>query len=140
MFRHAWLCRQNGVVPIPGYYEWLIASGQNHPYFVTDVDGGALLVAGLRESRGGKVSFTALAEPASRERHALHPRIPVILAPDLAELWLSGDLHLSLLDEGESRTSLRYYRVSTAVNNVRNQGEGLIQSLDEPGSDNDTDC
>lgn len=64
----------------------------------------------------------------------IHDRRPVVLAPELAREWLdpatpkeaAGQMALNL---GEPSDAFEWYRVSTAVGNVRNQAPDLIQPI-----------
>jgi putative SOS response-associated peptidase YedK len=66
---------------------------------------------------------------------SIHDRMPVVVPPEAWDRWLDpslpdpGELH-GLLVPAE-HGSLKAYRVSRAVNDVRNDGPGLILPLDE---------
>lgn len=124
-FRNAWQREQTCLVPMLGYYEWLAAGAKKTPYFVTSVTGDPLVAAGLWEARAEMNSFTVLTEPARGDLQSLHPRMPVLLTVDAADAWLRGQL------TPRAEASLRYFRVSDAVNNPRHQGETLTQPEQE---------
>ncbi|MNJ33690.1 putative SOS response-associated peptidase YedK [compost metagenome] len=62
----------------------------------------------------------------------VHDRRPVVLAPDLAREWLDPAMPKEqaeqiVLNLSEPSEVFEWYRVSTAVGNVRNQGPELIR-------------
>jgi putative SOS response-associated peptidase YedK len=61
----------------------------------------------------------------------------VVLAPDLAREWLDPDTpkeraEQMVLHQGEPAEAFEWYKVDTAVGNVRNKGKGLIEPWDGP--------
>lgn len=64
----------------------------------------------------------------------VHDRRPVVLAPDLACEWMQPatpgeQAEQMALNLGEPAEAFEWYRVSTAIGNVRNQGAELIEPL-----------
>lgn len=64
----------------------------------------------------------------------VHDRRPVVLAPDLAREWMQTatpgeQAEQMALNLGEPAEAFEWYRVSTAIGNVRNQGAELIEPL-----------
>jgi putative SOS response-associated peptidase YedK len=54
--------------------------------------------------------------------------MPVVLEPDHADRWMSGDM--ALLDEYESiAPTLRAWPVDRKVNNARNESDDLIDAV-----------
>ena len=95
-FRDAFRSRRC-LVPADGFYEWTQEGGRKQPWLVR-LPGGALYAfAGLWErwkpEGGGEAveTFTVLTTDASERLRPLHPRMPVIMAPEDYETWLSGD-------------------------------------------------
>lgn len=117
--------RRSGAPPLPGGGKTRI------PWAVARADGQSLALAGLWEGwRGasGEVlrTFVIVTTPASEAPRALHDPMPAVLEPADWPLWL-GEV------EGEapallrpSKADLRLWRVSPAVNDVRNDTEGLL--------------
>jgi putative SOS response-associated peptidase YedK len=97
MFRSAWKSRRC-LIPASGYYEWreVAISAQKKkakmPYYVSRKDGELLTFAGLWERWGEDklLTCTILTTDASEGIRGLHTRMPVMLAPDSFEPWLSG--------------------------------------------------
>lgn len=129
-FRSAWKSRRRCLVPLLGYYEWLTTESGKQPYFVSHAGCDDMLaMAGLWEQREDSLSFTVLTESAQGHMLELHQRMPVFLSTENAEAWLRGEYDFTPLEPGELRTLLNYYPVSKQVNNVRNQGNSLIEPV-----------
>jgi putative SOS response-associated peptidase YedK len=96
VFRGAWKARRC-LVPASGFYEWreIEVPGKKKPakmpFYVSRKDGVPLTFAGLWEKwKDGMLSFTILTTEAADGVRDLHNRMPVMLAPDGFEPWLSG--------------------------------------------------
>jgi putative SOS response-associated peptidase YedK len=95
MFRSAFRKRRC-VVPADGYYEWQMAKPRKLPWRFTRMDRQPLLLAGLWESwrppgmpEAPEIrTFTILTKVPSPKVSEIHDRMPVILEPDTANLWL----------------------------------------------------
>ena len=132
MFRDAF-ARRHCLVPADAFYEWQVVDGAKQPWAIARADGAPLVFAGLWEGwRGadGAVvrSFTILTTDANMVLRPLHERMPVVLEAEDWPLWLgeaAGDA-ASLLRP--SSAAFRTWRVSTAVNNVRNDGAQLLET------------
>jgi putative SOS response-associated peptidase YedK len=128
-FRDPWRRNQRCLIPALGYYEWRKESGGKQPYFVRREDGEPMLFGGLWEVWGEEriLSCTIITRQAEPELAALHPRMPLMIAPQEGEHWLSAPV--STLGEILARPfadQLRIDRVGRAVNRVGNSGAGLI--------------
>jgi len=67
----------------------------------------------------------------------IHDRRPVVLTPDLAREWLDRatpkeHAEQMALHQGEPAEVFEWFKVSTAVGNVRNHGPELIEHLATP--------
>jgi putative SOS response-associated peptidase YedK len=87
--------RRRCLVPADGYYEWSGEAGRKTPYFVTRRDNGLFAFAGLWEhwmgADGSELETAALMTIApNAELAAIHDRMPVIIAPEDYETWLTG--------------------------------------------------
>jgi putative SOS response-associated peptidase YedK len=134
------------VVPMDGFYEWAPstgASGAKTPYLIRRRDAGPMYVAGLWttwRSRDGADqiirSVTVVTCEANSALSAIHHRMPVILDAEGLGLWLDDaerdSALLSSLLQPANDHAFEIIRVSTAVNNARNQGPHLIEPA-EPG-------
>jgi len=91
-FRNA-IRRRRCLIPADGYYEWHDLGTRKQPLLVHPAKGGPMAFAGLWETcagpNGEEVDTVAIVTTAaSRDLAALHPRMPVTIAPDAFELWL----------------------------------------------------
>ncbi|HTC07259.1 MAG TPA: SOS response-associated peptidase [Acetobacteraceae bacterium] len=133
MFRDA-VARRRCLVPADAFYEWQVAEGGKLPWAIARADGEMMVFAGLWEGwRGpdGDVvrSFTVVTTSANTTLRPLHERMPVVLEPDAWPLWLGegeGDVTSVLRP---SAAAFRIWRVSNAVNNVRNDRPELLAPL-----------
>jgi putative SOS response-associated peptidase YedK len=136
-FRAAYRARRC-IVPADGFYEWAKRPDGKQPYFIHARDGAMLAFAGLWERwtrpEDEEVidSFTIVTTEANPGLQPLHDRMPVILAPEVAEVWLDRATDLARLSEllapcPEQRLAI--YPVSRAVGNVRNEGPELIAAV-----------
>jgi putative SOS response-associated peptidase YedK len=133
------------LVPADGWYEWAkrLDSPAKQPYFITPADGSVLAFAGLWEvwGRGDDRLYTCtvVTEPAVGALTEIHPRMPFVLPRDRWAEWLDParqDVeNLVRPTPPELVETLELRPVSTAVNNVKNNGpelEARIESVSEP--------
>lgn len=123
------------IVLADGYYEWQKrADGDGkQPHRIVSAEGHPLLMAGLRSDwRGaeGTVATAAIVtRPATAHLAAIHDRMPLILDPETARSWITGDPEewaARLADPPES-PPLRAYPVSPRVNRVGVDDPTLIE-------------
>ncbi len=138
--------RRRCLLPSLGYYEGQMGeAGAKTPYFLHDPDGTPLAFAGLYEVWRDRNrpdddpdqwlwTCTIITQPAADTLGHIHDRCPVIVPPELQDAWLDcGDGEPAtarrLLDRiPEARLAPEV--VSTAVNNVRNNGPELLEQAD----------
>ncbi|MCW2825400.1 MAG: hypothetical protein JWQ91_2317 [Aeromicrobium sp.] len=135
--------RRRALVPADGYYEWYAGAAREgekkpakQPFYITPKDGSVLAMAGLyefwkdREADEWVVSYTILTTTAEDDLGHIHERMPLFLEPDAYDAWLdpapraTDELLGLLIPAAPGR--LDAVPVSTAVNNVRNNGPELI--------------
>jgi putative SOS response-associated peptidase YedK len=133
--------RRRALVPADGYFEWYAPEGQKkkQPFFITPKDGSVLAMAGLYEFWRDRaadewlITYTILTTTAEDDLGHLHERMPLLVEPGGYDAWLdpaphsSADLLGLLVPAAPGR--LDAFPVSTAVNNVRNNGPELIEPL-----------
>jgi putative SOS response-associated peptidase YedK len=131
MFRDA-LLRRRCLVPADVFYEWQVTEGGKQPFAIARADGQPIVFAGLWEGRRGADgtvlrSFTIVTTIANGTLRPLHERMPVILEPADWPAWLGeADVDpIGLLRPSEAE--MRFWRVGTAVNNVRNDSAALLE-------------
>jgi putative SOS response-associated peptidase YedK len=81
------------LIPADGFYEWQRTNGAKQPFYTHMEDGRPFAFAGLWESwgRGGEGEIrtcTILTTGANALLGEIHDRMPVILAPDVHDVWL----------------------------------------------------
>ncbi len=91
-FRRA-MSRGRCLVPVTGFYEWREKAGGKQPFFFRMRERELFAIAGLYEiwrGKGGEVieSVALLTTEANALVAAVHPRMPVILAPADYGRWL----------------------------------------------------
>jgi putative SOS response-associated peptidase YedK len=137
--------KRRAIVPADGYYEWYTSPSPTgakpikQPFFIRPKDGTPLAMAGLyewwKDTSAGQwvLSFTVITTSAEDSLGHIHERMPLLLEPDAYSAWLDptsasgADLLDLLIPAAPGR--LDAVPVSTAVNNVRNNGPDLIKPL-----------
>lgn len=133
-FKHA-LKRRRCLVIADGFYEWAKEGKKTYPVRVSLKSGEPYSMAGLWEqwidpqSREVLRSFTIITTSANELLAPIHERMPVFLTEENEDNWLDNTLtveeHCSLLTSYPSEL-LQLQRVSTAVNNIRNNTHSLL--------------
>ena len=130
-FRSAYR-RRRCLVLADGFYEWRKEEDGKTPYFITTADQSPFAFAGLWENwidkeSGENLQTTAIITTAANQFMArLHHRMPVILQPEGATRWLSGDNQL-IHEVADITPVLKAWPVARTVNNARNEGQALIK-------------
>lgn len=145
-FRSA-LERRRCLLPASGYYEWQKVDGPGgrkaakQAYYLTPADGTLLAFAGLwefwRSPDGEPVrSATIITVPAVGRMQQIHDRMPLALAPQDWDSWLSltggaesvADLLAPPAEAVVDR--LEFRPVGPRVGNVRNDDAELVESVE----------
>lgn len=122
------------LVPADAFYEWSGRSGAKVPYLIRPRNGGLMALAGLWEhwvgADGSELETMAFLTVAANATLApVHDRMPVILSPDVHSEWLdcrSGrSVEIARLLCAPADEMLETVEISTAVNDVRNEGPAL---------------
>lgn len=139
-FREAFANRRC-LVPADGFYEWRRHGRERQPFYFAAGDGRLLALAGVWsrwEYPGGEVleSCSVLTAAANALMSPVHHRMPVIIAPDDRQRWLTTPAAeaaglLPLLAPAAADV-LRMHAVAPAVNSVRHDGPELILPLTPP--------
>jgi len=129
LFRNAWAQRRC-VIPADGFYEWKTEGRAKLPYRFALKDDALFWFAGIwneEQSALKQSNFSGQTDAALEERYViltreanadvrrLHTRMPVILAPDELDPWLSADTPREWVPRGVEEGALRSFRVSSAV-------------------------
>jgi len=130
--------RRRCLVPVDGFYEWQPAGKKKQPYRITLPDGAPFALAGLWERwamPGGPAieTFVIVTTDANEQLRHIHDRMPVILPPEAAALWLDPRAPRPVLEAllVPYPGALRVYPVDQRVGNARNDDAGLIEPLAE---------
>ena len=137
--------RRRCLVPMDGYYEWMrnadLPGAGKTPFYMSAVDGGPLLVAGLwsvwtpgesAESAGPMRTAAIVTTDAVGALARVHDRMPLVLAERDWDRWLDPDspAPADLLAGAPDISGLDIREVSTLVNAVANNGPELIAPAD----------
>lgn len=139
---------RRALVPADGWYEWRRDETGKHPYFMTPRDGSVLALAGLWSRWGpeGLLTFSVVTTAAVGRFAAVHDRMPLILAPEQWDQWLSGGQvpQVPTAAAGSAAAppapapaqlaGLEIRPVGPAVGNVRNDGPELVEPVDPAGA------
>ncbi|MGB0632116.1 MAG: SOS response-associated peptidase [Alphaproteobacteria bacterium] len=138
-FRDAYQKRRC-LVPVDGFYEWRKEGDAKQPFRIGFKGGAPFVFAGLWESwtvpadqeDAGDVieTYTIVTTDANEKIAPIHHRMPVIVDPADYDVWLTGDPEAAAnVIRAFPPDEMAFYRVSTRVNNVRNDDEGCIEPL-----------
>lgn len=124
--------RRRCLVLADGFYEWHTEGGVKIPYFITQASDEPFAFAGLWEnwqSKDGEESLqtaTIITTQANSFLSALHHRMPILLNPGRADLWLAGDDDI-VATATDTSPKLKAWPVDRRVNNARNEGDDLVE-------------
>lgn len=139
MFRSAY-AKRRCIVPASGFYEWTGEKGKKQPHYITPHitprDQSVFSFAGLWEEwlnlSTGKAlrSATIIITDAQEPIKSLHDRMPVMLAPEDFEPWLTGKLEIQTL-AAKPMPPVNIWPVSPRVNSVKNNEPDLIERIEQ---------
>ncbi|WP_409304440.1 SOS response-associated peptidase [Peribacillus sp. SCS-155] len=125
------------IIIADGFYEWKRDGERKQPYHIQLKDKEPFAFAGLysKWNSGGKAIYTCtiITTEANELMEGIHHRMPVILNREDEETWLDNheldhNQLQKLLVPFES-SEMMSYPISTIVNNARNEGKEIINSL-----------
>jgi putative SOS response-associated peptidase YedK len=124
------------LIPASGFYEWREievpgkAKPAKQPFYISRKDDIPLTFAGLWEKwKDGMLSCTILTTEAADGIRDLHNRMPVMLAKEGFEPWLSGDE--PFVDRGID-DAVQIMAVSPKMNSPRYNEPDCIEALVAP--------
>lgn len=133
-FRAIWPHR--AITPVDNWFEWVDEGGaKKQPYLIRRRDGRPALCASIGQFAGqANDGFVIITADAQGGMVDVHDRRPIVLSPELARAWMAtstapAQAEQMALNLGEPANAFEWFRVSTAVGNVRNQGPELIQPI-----------
>lgn len=130
-FRSA-LVKRRCIVPADGWYEWQGSPGKKIPFYFSAPSESVLGFAGIYESwkqPDGQLLWTAaiLTQEARSDFSYIHDRMPVLLLPELQDVWLTSPTSpLNEVLDSASSVEIQAWEVSAAVGNVRNNSADLV--------------
>ncbi|HMO05887.1 MAG TPA: SOS response-associated peptidase [Kiritimatiellia bacterium] len=118
-----------------GFYEWKRAGlPRPQPYFFYRTDRAPFAIAGLwspiPEASGA--AAVVITTEANQVMHPVHDRMPVILHPDGASLWLAPEVHpetLKALLQPFPSSAMACHPVSDRVNRSSAEGAALLEPV-----------
>jgi putative SOS response-associated peptidase YedK len=136
-YRSAWKNQRHCLIPMGGYYEWQndTASKSKQPFYITDMNVGGLLAAGLYEEwqqpGDHKLSCTMITRTADKGLDTIHQRMPVLLSQENVSDWMNCEAQQAeeFIRETES-PDVVYWPVDKSVGNVRNDYAQLCRAID----------
>ncbi|MFQ6604428.1 MAG: SOS response-associated peptidase [Fidelibacterota bacterium] len=127
--------RHRCIVIADGYYEWEKTESGKTPFYIHHPENKLLPLAGLWDqwqSPDGhrRLTYTVITTAAQASLAPIHNRMPVIIPHDRVASWIDWKHHsareaLALLEPDP--VDLRFYPVSTLVNNPRNNSPDCIR-------------
>jgi putative SOS response-associated peptidase YedK len=135
-FRSAFASRRC-LIPADGFYEWQQTPHGKEPYRIVLASGELFAFAGLwerwRSPEGETIESCCIVTCAPNELAArFHDRMPVIIAPEDYDTWLSGTPQQAhALLRPYPAQQMRAYPVSAKVNRPANDTPELVDPLPE---------
>jgi putative SOS response-associated peptidase YedK len=129
-FKGPYRTKRRCLVPACGFYEWRKHPAGKQPYYITSADDSLLAFAGLwdvwKKPDGETLtSFAVITCRANDLVQPLHDRMPVILAPDDYDAWLTAEDPRELMRPCPPEM-LVTFPVSSRVNSPKNDAPDLI--------------
>ena len=136
-FRNAYRHR-HCLVPADAFYEWKPVAGRKQPYCIRLRDAGPFGMAGLwerwKDPHGEWVeSCTIVTVDANPLVAPLHDRMPLIVAPEAYDAWLSAES--AELPPAVPAQAMQAYPVSPLVSNAKNDVPACLDPTDSPEPD-----
>ena len=138
-FRNAYQERRC-LIPVDGFYEWRKEGYIKQPFRIGFQGGKPFVFAGLWETwtapdgadNAGETieTYTIVTTDANTKIAPIHHRMPVIVDPADFDRWLTGTpAEAANVIRAFPADDMAFYRVSTRVNNVRNDDAECIVPL-----------
>jgi len=133
-FREAYR-RRRCLLPASGFYEWHAEGGRKQPWYIrprgAELFGFAALWERWQGPEGPLETCAIITTDANEVMRPIHDRMPVILAPSDFVRWLDcrPDNDVAELLRPCDPAMLDALKVSTAVNNARNESPALIEPI-----------
>lgn len=125
-----------------GFYEWKPEGARKQAWYFQKKGGGLLTFAGVWDTWGTSearvASFAILTTAPSELVSPIHDRMPMIVPPELRDLWLSPLEHDAAKAIAAIRAAtpveLEAWKVGPHVGKVSNDDSSLIENIEATGS------
>jgi putative SOS response-associated peptidase YedK len=123
------------LMPASGFYEWRRQGKSKQPFWVRPERGGPIAFAGLWETwsdgDGGEIDSACIITTSANATVApIHARMPVVIAPENFELWLTGEIGAAnALLKPAPDDLFAAFPVSDRVNKADADDPGLIEPV-----------
>lgn len=129
--------RRRCLMPAEGFYEWQTADTGRQAHYVYRRDGEPMTFAGLWERRecgdgDPLLTCTIVTTEAPPGIRAIHPRSPLVLAPDQWHDWLASQTSADPLRAAPLADVLTAHPVSTRVNRPANNDPDCLRVVPGP--------
>ncbi len=121
------------LIPVSGYYEWKNEEGKKIPYYFHSKDNGVIALAGIyNKTENGSCNFTIFTKESTEKLKEIHERMPVIIPKESWETWLNENSSIELIKNQVLKNAfedLKFHKVSSEVNNPRNNIKDLVNEI-----------
>ena len=115
-----------------GFYEWNRRETPKQPYRITIKDNQDMAMAGIYQiSKDGEMQCCIITMQANQKMKEVHNRMPVILSEDNLKDWIVAidQQTTTSIINNSTNVNLKLHKISSYVNNARNQGPQCIESI-----------
>ncbi|MDF1728167.1 MAG: SOS response-associated peptidase [Sulfitobacter sp.] len=130
--------KRRALIVASGFFEWTKdEAGNRNPWYITRSDGAPLALAALwqdwtDEEDARQPTCAVVTCAANAGMQAIHHRMPVVLEEEDWSLWLGEEgKGAAPLMRAAPEGTLRWHRVSRAVNSNRASGPDLIEPFED---------
>lgn len=129
------LAHRRCIVPADGFFEWAGPKADRRPFWFHAKGGGLLLFAAIHHRAPEGEGFAIVTTVANDVVAKVHDRMPAVLSPKQAALWLEGDDVVVAAKQlrPAPRELLVARAVSKRVSNVANDDPACLEELGEGG-------
>lgn len=140
MFKPLWN-HGRAIVPADGWYEWKKDGSKKQPYFIYHKKKIPLFFAAIGKAPYGKdhdkEGFVIVTSSSNKGMVDIHDRRPLVLTADAVREWLSEETTPERAQEIANDAAVpekdfTWHPVSKKVGNIHNQGEELVEEIDDP--------
>jgi putative SOS response-associated peptidase YedK len=144
MFRSAFE-KNRCIIPASGFYEWKTSGGRSRPYYFTARRHSILSIAGIwdewiNRDDGTKLLSCTMLTTRTNKFMRDYPDMPVLLAPEQIEGWLTGTIGKEGLGSAHEDL-LQTWPVSQRINSlhVEDNDDSLIRRISAGSSANNSE-